>query len=72
MFKQSLLTGWTFMRWLRLAIVISMIIQTFISHDPFYAVIAVFFLFQVISNVGCCSTNSCSTPLKKTDSNTNN
>lgn len=72
MIKTALLQGWTFMRWLRLAIVIAMLIQTYISHDGFYAVIAIFFLFQVFSNQGFCGNSSCSIPVNKTKSDSHN
>ncbi len=66
MIQQTLFTGWHFMRWLRLGLGIILSIQAFEMHDTFSGFIAAFFLFQAITNTGCCGANGCATPLKPT------
>lgn len=62
MIQQTLFTGWHFMRWLRLGLGIFMAIQAFEMHDTFSGFIAAFFLFQAITNTGCCGSNVCVAP----------
>lgn len=62
MTKQTLFTGWHFMRWLRLGLGIFMAIQAIEMHDTFSGFIAAFFLFQAVTNTGCCGSNGCATP----------
>jgi hypothetical protein len=62
MLKQTLLTGWHFMRWFRLIIGIIIGVQAIQMHHPISGFIAAFFIFQALSNTGCCGTNQCSTP----------
>ena len=38
--------------------------SVFVHKDGFFILIALFLLFQVITNTGCCSTNSCSSSSK--------
>ena len=63
--KQTLFTGWNFMRWLRLGLGIFISVQAIQDHDPFSGFIAAFFLFQAAMNTGCCGVNTCSAPLSK-------
>lgn len=67
MIKQTLFTGWNFMRVLRLGLGVIIAIQAIKMHDMLSGGIAVFFLFQAITNTGCCGVNSCAMPEK--DSN---
>jgi hypothetical protein len=48
---QTLLTGWHFMRWFRLAISIFIVCS--------------FFLYQALTNTGCCGANGCAVPTAK-------
>ncbi len=68
MMKQTLLTGWNFMRVVRLALGIFIAIQAVETKDTLSGVIAAFFLFQAITNTDCCGVNSCSIPTKRNDS----
>jgi hypothetical protein len=64
---QTLLTGWNFMRLLRLFLGIVIAVQAVESRDAIPAIVASFLLFQAITNTGCCGMNSCaSTPSKST------
>jgi hypothetical protein len=64
-FKQILFTGWNFMRWLRLIIGIIFAVQGIQLHDSITGFIGAFFLFQAITNTGCCGVGGCSVPGKK-------
>ena len=68
-FKQILFTGWNFMRWLRLILGIIIAAQGIKLHDAVSGFIGEFFLFQALSNTGCCGMGACSVPLntRKTD-----
>lgn len=65
--KQTLLTNWNFMRILRLGIGIYIAIQAIETQSAFAGVVAVFFLFQAITNTGCCGSNECAVPIKKSN-----
>lgn len=60
MMINTLLTGWHFMRWLRLGLGIYIGVQAFQTHDALAGFISAFFLFQAFSNTGC-GANGCST-----------
>ncbi|MDD5151071.1 MAG: hypothetical protein PHC28_11460 [Flavobacterium sp.] len=66
--KETLLTDWNFMRILRLGLGIYIAFQAFETHSIFSGVVAVFFLFQAITNTGCCGSNGCAVPTKKSNS----
>jgi hypothetical protein len=65
MIKQTLFTGWHFMRWLRLGFGVFIAIQAIQTHDTLSGFIAAFFLFQAITNTGCCGSNGCAVPTTK-------
>jgi hypothetical protein len=65
--KQTLLTNWNFMRILRLGIGIYIAIQAIETQSVFSGIVAVFFLFQAITNTGCCGSNGCAVPIKKSN-----
>lgn len=62
---QTLLTGWNFMRGLRLVLGVIFLIQAFQIHDYMVGTFALFFLFQAVTNTGCCGVNGCAVPTKK-------
>lgn len=66
--KQTLLTNWNFMRWLRLAIGAYMLVQAVMLHDNMLGFFGAFFLFQSLANTGCCGTQSCAAPIVKNKS----
>jgi hypothetical protein len=63
--KTTLLYNWHFMRVLRLGFGIFIAIQAVKMHDAFSGLIAAFFLFQAVTNTGCCGTQNCSTSVPK-------
>ncbi len=67
MLKQTLLTGWHFMRWFRLIIGIIIGVQAIQMHHPISGFIAAFFIFQAVTNTGCCGTNQCTAPSRPVD-----
>lgn len=64
--KETILTGWTFMRWLRLGIGVYALVQSTIEHEPLLAVAGAFLLVMAIFNVGCCGGGACATPSRRT------
>ncbi len=66
--KVTLLYNWHFMRVLRLGLGIFIIIQAIKTHDAFSGLIAAFFLFQAVTNTGCCGSKGCSTSDPKNNS----
>ena len=63
--KQTLFTGWHFMRWLRLAFGIFFIVQAIQMHDSLIGAVGGFFLFTAATNMGCCGAAGCAAPVKK-------
>lgn len=66
--KQTLLTNWNFMRWLRLVIGAYVLVHAVIMHDNMLGFFGAFFLFQAITNTGCCRTQSCAVLMTKKNS----
>jgi hypothetical protein len=58
----TLLRGWTFMRLLRLAMGVLFAIQAVQFHETLAGVVSVFFLFQAVTNTGCCGASGCVAP----------
>jgi hypothetical protein len=67
MIRETLLTNWNFMRLLRLGLGIYIAIQAVETQSKISMIFAVFFLFQALTNTGCCGSNGCAVPLKKND-----
>jgi len=65
MIRQMLFTGWDLMRSLRLVMGIIIAMQAVQSGDVMLGFLSVFFLFQAVTNTGCCGSNGCSVPLNK-------
>jgi hypothetical protein len=70
MVKETLLTGWNFMRWLRLALGLFIGIDAIQMHQPISGLIAAFFIYQAVTNTGCCGVSNCAAPTVKNNSNT--
>ena len=62
--KETLFTGWNFMRFLRLGFGIFFIVQAIQTHDTLIGVAGAFFLFTAVTNTGCCGGGSCAAPVK--------
>lgn len=66
--KQMIFTNWHFMRWLRLILGGFIAIQAIQNNDLVPGLIGAIFLYQAITNTGCCGANGCAvTPTKKTE-----
>ena len=67
---QTLFTGWHFMRWLRLVGGLFITVQAIQTHDALSGLIGSFFLFQAVTNTGCCGAEGCAvTSIKKVSDN---
>lgn len=66
--KETLLTDWNFMRILRLGLGIYISVQAVETQSILSGIFAAFFLFQAITNTGCCGSNGCAVPIKKNNS----
>lgn len=62
---QTIFTGWSFMRVLRLAVALVLISFYFTGHDNLSLAAGLFFGFQAIFNTGCCA-GSCGTEFSNT------
>ena len=51
--KQQLTTGWHPMRWVALALGSFIGYQAIVYQDVFSAILAIFLLYQVVTNTGC-------------------
>ena len=68
MTKETLLTDWNFMRILRLGLGIYIAIQVVETHSILSGIFFFFFIFQAVTNTGCCGSNGCAVPIKKNNS----
>jgi len=68
MIKETLFTGWNLMRWLRLGLGVFIAIQAIQIHDTLSGFISAFFLFQAVTNTGCCGSRGCAMPITKNKS----
>jgi uncharacterized membrane protein HdeD (DUF308 family) len=62
--KQVLFSNWHLMRFIRLVLVIFLFYNAFETHEWFFIAFGLFFLFQVIFNMGCGS-NGCDVNFNK-------
>jgi len=56
---ERLLTGWDFMRGLRLVLAVFVGVQAIRFADPLAGMISALFLFQVVTNTGCFGSRGC-------------
>ena len=67
-FKEKLLTNWHLMRIFRTGIGLWAAGEVIYTHDWAIAILGAFFLYQGITNTGCCGSEACYTPtVKKTE-----
>ncbi len=67
---QNLFSNWHFMRWVQLLVGIYMLIHGIQKHDILSYFFSALFLFQAITNTGCCGARNCSVnsdPKQKVD-----
>ncbi len=67
----QLTTGWHLMRWIRLIVGLFAAVQMFLHKDLAMGIIAILFLFQAVTNTGCCGA-SCAMPPKEETKKTEN
>jgi hypothetical protein len=70
MTRETLLTDWNFMRILRLGLGIYIAVQAVETQSMISAIFSVFLLFQAFTNTGCCGSNCCAVPIKKSNTDT--
>lgn len=69
--RDRLLTGWNFMRWLRLGLGLFVLWHAIQKPDVFAGIISIILLFQAFTNTGCCGASGCSvTSKQKNDTKT--
>jgi len=52
--RQQLLSGWHLMRIMRLVFGLLFIVQAIMMKDALVGLMAAFFLYQAVTNTGCC------------------
>ena len=70
--KQTILSNWTLMRFLRLAMGIAILVQSILAKDIGFAIAGIIFTALPVFNIGCCGTAGCAVPPKKEPSTTKN
>jgi hypothetical protein len=70
--KQTILSNWTLMRLLRLAMGIAIMVQSVPSKDWTMGILGLLFSAMAVFNIGCCGTSGCNTATKKTIETTKN
>ena len=67
--KQMLTTDWNLMRVIRLAAGLFIGFQAWQDGSGMIALLAGLFIFQALTNTGCCGSGGCAVPTKPTDKN---
>lgn len=68
--KETILSNWTLMRFLRLGMGIAILVQAVIAKDILFAFAGFIFTALPVFNMGCCGTAGCAAPLKKNQDST--
>ena len=63
--KQTILSNWTLMRFLRLGMGIAILVQAVLAKDILFAFAGIIFTALPVFNVGCCGTSGCAAPSEK-------
>lgn len=58
----TILKNWNFVRLLRLAIGIFLLVEASLSQNWFLVAVAALFVLMPLLNFGCCATGNCSVP----------
>lgn len=56
---ENLLTGWNLIRWIRLGLGLFISVQAIQLHDTIAGLVAAWFIFQAVTNTGCCGAAGC-------------
>ncbi|MEQ1554380.1 MAG: hypothetical protein ABL929_09395 [Ferruginibacter sp.] len=70
MIQNSILTGWNFMRALRLGFGIIILIQAFQQHNIMFGILGLLFSGMAVFNIGCCGSAGCATTTKTNNQST--
>ena len=62
--KNKILSGWHFMRVIRLLLGVAVIVQSFIIKDIMFAIAGFLVTAMAVFNIGCCGTGNCNIPKK--------
>lgn len=68
-FKYNLLNNWNAIRVIRLGLSIIIIVQAIQIQDALFGFLGTFFMYQALSNTGCCGVSSCSPAITKNADN---
>lgn len=60
--KSTLFTNWHVVRILRLVFGIFVLVQAVAMRDALAGIISALFLFQALTNTGCCGASGCTVP----------
>ncbi len=63
--KQIIFNNWTFIRFIRLAMGIAIVVQAVIAKDVLFGIAGLLFTGLAIFNLGCCGTGGCFTSINK-------
>lgn len=64
---KNFLSNWNFMRVLRLALGIYIIVQGFVDNQWLFVALGGLFSLMPLLNIGCCSASGCNTPVRKSN-----
>lgn len=59
--RNTILSGWNFIRLFRLFIGVSALAAFYSEHDSFMGILGLIVTAQAVFNVGCCGSTGCST-----------
>ena len=63
--KERLFTNWNLMRIFRLGIGVMMLVTGIQTRDWVIGLFSTFFLYQALTDTGCCGTRGCYTPANR-------
>lgn len=66
---RTILTGWNFMRFLRLGIGLYALVASWMQREPLLAAAGVFLVLMALFNAGCCAGGACSTGYRRPRAN---
>lgn len=66
MISETILTGWTVVRWMRLGLAVLLLWGAADKHDLVPGLLGGLLLYQAVFNAGCCGMSTCATPPQKT------
>ncbi len=67
--KERILSNWHLMRIMRLGIGIMFIIMGYQARDWAMGLVSIFFLYQAVTDTGCCGSQGCYVPPKTNRTN---